>query len=165
MFLFGLLTILILVFELSLNQLLIMNNICLFLIVINILFWFKRYQESIVLGGVLAILLDLFLQRHLGQGLITVFLPIFLLIIIDNLLKIESKISRIIYSAASLNFSIFISEVLFNLLYFSELINLRLMLTRMLVSTLIIILIGGVFGRFILKEQDASSKHIRTRYI
>lgn len=165
MFLFGLLTILILVFELSLKQILILNNICLFLIVINILFWFKRYKKAITLGVLMAILLDLFLQKHIGQGLITVFLPIFILVIIDNLLKVESKISRIIYSAISLNFSIFISEVLFNLLYFNELINLRIMLSRMIISTLVIVIIGAIFGKFILKERDASSKQIRTKYI
>jgi hypothetical protein len=144
---------LVVIFESSLREISIFTNISLLFALFNFLYWFKSYKIVFIGATISAILIDIFLHNHIGETLFAFYCPLFILTVCDNLLKIESKISRIIFSILGTIFSIFISGLLFGLLFWNGGIKIALLVKETIISSLFVFSISILFGSLLLKTE------------
>jgi len=160
MVIFLLISLVIIFFEVSLREIALLNDICLLFISIDLLFWFKRYKISIICGLVSGFFVDILLQNHLGQSLLALYGPLFILTFFDNLLRIDSNLSRTLYLVVSVSFSIFISNFLFELLFWRGELIFAFVIRRIVISVVISLLASLIFGKFLLAGEDRSKKYL-----
>lgn len=154
----------VILFEVIFRQNPLLINVSLLFILVNWLYWNKRYRTAIIFGLATSIFIDLFLQDQLGRHVLAVFIPILVLTLIDGLLHIENRLSKIIYTSVSLNLAIAISDLLFNFVYFQS-INLKAIFSEMLVSTIVLMVLGMILERILLSEEEANPGKVRRNYL
>ncbi|MDD3647983.1 MAG: hypothetical protein PHS44_05815 [Candidatus Dojkabacteria bacterium] len=133
-------------FEVSFVEIRILQNISFLFIAINILFWLKKYRLAFVCGIITSLLIDLILQLQLGRNLLSLFLPLLILDFFNGLLKVESKVSRVVFSILGVVCSIFISDLLFELVFITGNFELSSLLSKTLVSTIVTVIVGFVLN-------------------
>jgi hypothetical protein len=154
--LIALLSLFIILFEVSFREITLLSNISLMVIVVNLLFWYKRYRTAFVVGILSSFIVDLFLERHLGETVFCLFIPLLIFTIFDGILRIESKLSRIIFSVVSSISSIFISQVLIQLVFLDSSIIINDFLKEVIASVVILIVTSLLFGRFLVLNEKKS---------
>ncbi|MBU0975349.1 MAG: hypothetical protein ABIE03_02680 [Patescibacteria group bacterium] len=150
----------IILFEVSLVEIALFSNICLLFIVVNLLFWFKKYKLAFVCGIVSALLIDLLLQIQLGRTMISLFIPLLILDFFDSLLRVEGKISRIIFSVLGVISSILISDMLFEFIFISGGLNIGNLISKILISTIITVSLGLILNQSWIPETEKDSGYI-----
>jgi len=163
-FLIAIITIIIIIFEVSLKEISMLSNLSLCFILINLLFWFKQYKVAFWSGVLSAILIDLIMQNQIGTFLFSLFAPILFLTFIDNIIKIDSKISHILFAIISLIISILLSDFIMKLIFLKYGLSLALIVKRILFSGLFLIFLSFVFGRIFLKERGSNLKYYDKYY-
>lgn len=143
-------------FEISFREIIFLEPISLLFITVIILFWNKRYKLAFIIGVASSILVDIFEQEHLGITLFSLYFPLFLLNLFDNIIRIENNLSKILFSVFSLFLVIFLREVLFKLLFLDKELNLSALWPHLLVGIFIILFINLVFGGMIYKKENKS---------
>jgi hypothetical protein len=155
-----LLSVVILLFEVSFREINLLADISLFFIFVNLLFWHKRYKPALICGVVCSFLIDLILQNHLGRTMFSLFGPLLILTFFDNLLRVESKLSRVIFLVVSVSSSIFVSDVLFELVFWQGELFFALIVKRIIVSVTIALLLSTVFGQILLAPETKAGKYL-----
>jgi len=153
-----LLTLSIIILDIALCEVSIFTHIVFLFVLVNFFYWFKRYKVALISGLIASVIIDLAMQKQFGESLFALVVPILILSIFDNILRIETKISSIIFAVLCTIISIFISDFLFNLLYLSLSINANLLVRRILFSSGFLIIISLIFGNLI--EVDRSKGKI-----
>ncbi len=152
-----LLILLIIFLDVAFCEVNIISDIVFLFVLVNFLYWFRRYKLALVAGIIASIFIDLVMQREFGESLFSLILPILLLSIFDNILRIDTKVSSIVFAVVSTICSIFISDFLFDLLYLNLSLNMTLLLKRMFFSSGFLITICLLFGNSIeVKERKRS---------
>ncbi|MBN2015971.1 hypothetical protein JW766_04000 [Candidatus Dojkabacteria bacterium] len=150
------LTIFVILFEISLREISIFNHIALLFILVNLFFWFKKYRYAVGIGVIAGFIIDLVMQNHLGETLLAIFAPLFILSLFDNILKIESRVSRIMFSAFSTGISIFISDFLVHLVYLNSVFDISALVKRIIVSVIVVAFLGLAFGNLLVQDNKTS---------
>lgn len=156
MIIITLLSVSIILFEVSFREITIFEDLSLMFIIINLFYWLKRYDVAIWVGVISSLLIDLILQNKFGQTQLCVFLPLFILTFFDNLLKLESRLSRLVFSSVSAASTIFMSDFLLKLFFFNGEFNMNVVIRRIIISVIILILLNILFGKIIFKEEKGS---------
>lgn len=146
-------------FEVTLREIFFLSDISFLFIMISLFFWYRRYRVAIICGVIASILIDLVLQNHLGKTLFSLFCPLLILAVFDNLLWIESKLSRIVFSILSTVLSIFVSDLLFELVFFRGEFLVGIMVKRMIISIIVLILLNLFLGGLLLPGENSSKKY------
>lgn len=147
-------TIFILIFEMSLRDIVIFSHVAGLYIFVNLLFWNKKYKLGIIIGVIVSILLDLFVQNDLGRTLFSTFTPLLILSVFDGILQIDSKINRIVFSVVGTITSIVLNRILFVLVFFRGELFVDQIVTTIIVSSILIVLLNLIFSEFILKKEN-----------
>lgn len=155
--LIAVLTTFIVLFEVSLVEINILSGISFLFILINLFYWFGRPRVAIISGVIASILIDLILQNYLGKTLFSLFAPMLVLTIFEGILKLEGKVSKIIFALVSTIAGIFIWEFLFKLVFFNGTISPSLILTKMIISGIFVIILSIIFSRFIPENTEKKS--------
>lgn len=140
-------------FEVSLREITLFQNICLLIVVVNILYWFGRYKQAFFIGFSAGILTDLMVQNRFGETVIALFIPLLILSFFDNLLQVEGRGSRIMLIVVGTSFSIVILDFLLKLLFWEGNLEPALVVQRIIVTGVLGIIISVLFGRLIESEQ------------
>lgn len=148
-----LMSILILLFEISFREVILFQNLSLFFILINILYWSKRYRLAIVIGFIVGFFIDLFLQSHFGETLFSVFLPLLVLTFFDSLLRIEGSLNRTIFSSIGTAFAIFLREILFELVFWEGDFEPSAVMRTVVVSIVFVLIINIFFSKYLLADK------------
>lgn len=151
-------TILLIFIEVSLKQVSFLRSVSFLFIIVNLLFWSGRFSKAVIIGLISATLIDLMLQEHLGVTVVSLFLPLFFLTVIDNILKIETRLSRLIFSLLSLNLSILIARAFFQFIFLSEKISFADLFSKMLVSSSILLIFFAIFSRLLIDSKGYKFK-------
>lgn len=160
MILYILLSILVIFFEVSLRDINILSDVSFLFIVIGLLFWQRRYKAALVCGFICAFFVDLILQDHLGKTVFSLFGPLCVLTFFDNLLRVESGLSREIYLVVSVATSIFICDFLFDLVFLESEFFISLVIKRIFLSVIVSLLFSLIFGRFLHFEEGKTGKYL-----
>lgn len=148
------LTIVVLFFEISFRDIKIFQYISLLFILVNLFYWFKQYRLAFVIGIIASLLIDLFLQNHLGRTLLALFVPLIFLTIVESFLKVENIISRALFGVAGCALSIFLSDFLFELLFWKGTLSFVYVTNQIIISGTLLVLIGFVFGSMLMPKAD-----------
>lgn len=159
MVIYILMTIFVVFFEVSLREINILSNISILFILINLCFWFKRHRAAIICGFISGFLIDLFLQNHLGKSIFSLFCPIFIFTFFDNLLRVDSKMSRTIYLVASTASGVFISDFLFELIFWEGDLIFVFVVKRIIISVVIALLLSLFLGKYFIIDEDRLNKY------
>jgi hypothetical protein len=141
------------IFEVSFREIVFLNGVCALFILINLLFWHKRYSLALVIGLASSILVDLARQNHFGETLVSLFIPILLMSLVDGFLKIEGRLSRMLHSITGLILSILLSEVILKLLFLDSVFEFDVLLKQILVSGIILTILNLISGSLLPKDN------------
>jgi hypothetical protein len=95
----------------------------------------------------------------LGRTLLALYIPIFVFTIVESLLKVENTISRVIFAILCCALSIFLTDFLFDLLFWKGTISFVFVVNQIIITSL---LLG--FSSFIL-SSIAFPKERRQGYL
>lgn len=151
-----LLSMFIILFEVSFIEIVIFSNVSFIFIIVNLFFWSKRYDIAIWCGMISGILIDLVLQKHLGETIFSLFFPLLILSFFDSLLRIESKLSRVIFSLTSTASSIFILDFLFKLVFLNSTFTLGIVVKRIVISVIVLLFLSMLIGNVLLSKRNGS---------
>lgn len=147
------------IFETSLREIIFLGNIWFLFIITNLLFWHKRYSIAFVVGLVSSILTDLIMQNHFGATIISLFVPLLLMNFLDGFLKIEGKLSRMLFSLASLILSIVISEIVLKLLFLDSAFTLDELISSLVVSSIVLFILN-LFSSPLLPKDNRGKRFL-----
>lgn len=135
------------IFEVSFVEINFLKNFCFLFVNINLLYWFRKYRLAIVCGIISSILIDLVLQNQLGKTMLSVFLPLIILDIFNNILRVEGELSRLVFSTIGVTLSIFIYYFLFELVFFGGGLNFGSIVSKIVISVGLAFLSGLILNR------------------
>ena len=139
--------------ETILTEVVLFKYLNLLFLVVNLLFWYKRYKIALIVGFLSSIIIDLILQNSLGRSMFSLFVPILVLNLFDIILKLEGKLTRIIFSSVGTLLSIFINYVLFGLLFLNDEISIEIILKRGIFSLLVLLILSMFIEKFLPMEK------------
>lgn len=146
----------IIIFELiskEINFLVYLNS---YFIIINLLYWFRRYRLAVFCGVIAGFLIDLIFQNPFGKSVLSLFIPLLITTVFDNIIQVDSRINRISFSVISTVFGIFISEILFDLFFIHEELVIITTLKSLFYSGILVFLLYILLERFFLLKEDIS---------
>lgn len=146
-------------FEVIFRELFLFRDIAILFILMNVLYWFKRYKLVFICGFVSTLAIDLLLLNHLGETLFALFCPLLLLTFINNILHVESRTGQITFSLIGTVSSIFILDLLFEFIFWNENLDISLIMRRVVISSVFVLLVSSLLGEF-LNKRDNKSKYL-----
>ena len=145
----------IILFETSFVNINILRYVSFLFIIINLLYWNKRYKIAIFSGVISCIIIDLILQNNFGKTMFSMFVPILLLSFLDVFLKLEGRVSRIVFSVAGTLLSLFLFHFLFDLLFLKNEIDIALILKKSILSVISLLILSIFIEKmFPIKEEN-----------
>lgn len=109
------------------------------LVVSMSIFWFGDYKKAVIIGLSAGIIFDGLIQSPLGITAFSMMLPLLLMLLIDNLIRINSNLSKLVIAEISLALGL----IILRLSNFGEVSVTDF--TFRLKETLIKILVSGLF--------------------
>ncbi len=154
-----LITIFVLIFEISFNEISILSNFSMLFIICIVLFWFKRYKTAIIVGIVGGLLVDLMQQNQFGESMFSLFAPILALTVIDGFISSDTIINKTLFSIVSLSLSIFISNIIFAQIFEQGNFLIDAVITRIIYSIILQVLIIIIFQKVL--NPDNKNVYLR----
>jgi len=151
-----LITISIVILELVSTEIILLQYFNFLVILINLLYWFRRFNIAIICSFIAGILLDLIVQNPLGKTTFSLFIPILVTTLFDNIMQVESRVNRVAFSLISATFAIFISEVLFKLIFWDGEIVLVAIIKEMLYSGVLLLILHILLEKVLMKKEERS---------
>ncbi len=146
----------IIIFEVSFREVLLFSDISIVFILVNLFYWSKKYKSAILSGILSAVFIDLMLQNKLGETLLSIFIPILILSFFDNILRIESKLSKIVFSLLSTASSIFISDFLLKLVFLGSQFSILSVFKRIIISCVVLLVLSLIINSISLNNKKVS---------
>lgn len=136
-------------FEVSFREIVLFQHVSLLFLTVNTLFWFRRYVPAFVMGCVGGVLIDLLHQGHFGETVFSLFLPLLILSFFDSILQLESRLSRLFFSILGTSVSIFVLNVLLELIFWEGNLVVFEVVKTAVVSSLIVAGTHLFFGKYL----------------